>query len=393
MAAAGQPDEQQIGGRRQQGAEEQRLHDAHARGEHAADRRTCDGHAHAVYLGHAGHLVLGVAHVDIEGVGHDAHHHIGNAVAADQRQQQHRLPAVAAHEVDEGRYHRAMHPGGQRQQRAVQTFARQPFAGAGFAPHSVLRHRHVRFAYQQRGQHADPHAGRHHQIGKAPRPVFVGGVGQVHRRGQPQHAGRGGDHGDAVAALVGGRHRALQPLFHRLDAVGVERDVLGGRGEGHRQRAPGHAFECLGRIGAGHADQRGRDRPLRQQQPGTSAAEQAGEQRQRQPVHQRRPHPFETVGQTYPAEIADGRAVHTGFAQPVGQRTQYQDERKAGRKAEEEHAGDARVRVHLEAGEPAGGSGHRSRAEVCLAREDTSRSRAAAARRRRIRRIPGRTAP
>src|SRR5256885_5540909 len=33
----------------------------------------------SVYLGHGGHLVLGEAHVHVEGVGHDAHDHVADA--------------------------------------------------------------------------------------------------------------------------------------------------------------------------------------------------------------------------------------------------------------------------------------------------------------------------
>src|SRR6218665_935832 len=44
-------------------------------------------------------LILAEAHVDIERLGHDAHHHIADAVYGDQRQDRCRLPAMAAQEV------------------------------------------------------------------------------------------------------------------------------------------------------------------------------------------------------------------------------------------------------------------------------------------------------
>ena len=99
VAARAQPGKQQVAGGAQHRAQHQHPHHAETHGQRAADKGADQRHDHAVDLGDGGHLVLGVAHVDIKRVGHDAHHHVADAVDGDQRQDQRRLPAVAAQKV------------------------------------------------------------------------------------------------------------------------------------------------------------------------------------------------------------------------------------------------------------------------------------------------------
>jgi fatty-acyl-CoA synthase len=110
MAMAGQPGEQQVAGRAEHRAQHQHAHHAQAHRQHAADEGADQRHDHAVDLGDGGDFVLGVAHVHIERVGHDAHHHVADAVDGDQRQDQHRLPAVAAEEIGKRLDQRAAQP-------------------------------------------------------------------------------------------------------------------------------------------------------------------------------------------------------------------------------------------------------------------------------------------
>ena len=55
-------------------------------------------------------------------------------------------------------------------------------------------------------------------------------------------------------------------------------------------------------------------------------------------VDQRRPDPFEAIGQADPAQVANRGAVNTGLAQPEAQRAEHQQQRQAGRKAQQQHA-------------------------------------------------------
>ena len=107
VPARAQPGEQQVAGGAEHGAQHQHAHHAQAHRQRAADEGADQRHDHAEHLGDGRHLVLGVAHVDVERIGHDAHHHVADAVDGDQRQDQHRLPAVAAQEVGEGFHQRA----------------------------------------------------------------------------------------------------------------------------------------------------------------------------------------------------------------------------------------------------------------------------------------------
>jgi hypothetical protein len=64
------------------------------------------GHDQAEDLADPGDLILGEALVDIEHVGHHAHHRVGHAIGSNQPEQQQRLPAVAQDKVIDRREHR-----------------------------------------------------------------------------------------------------------------------------------------------------------------------------------------------------------------------------------------------------------------------------------------------
>jgi hypothetical protein len=85
--------------------------------------------------------------------------------------------------------------------------------------------------------------------------MFIGQIGHIDGRRQPENAGRGSNHRDAVTTLISRGHGALQALFDSFDAIGVERDVLRRRSEGNRQRKPDHAVQRFSRISTGHAHQ------------------------------------------------------------------------------------------------------------------------------------------
>jgi len=150
-----------------------------------------------------------------------------------------------------------------------------------------------------------------------------------------ERAGGGQQHGHAVAGHVGGGERGLVAVLGDLQAVGVDGDVLGRRGEGHGHGEGNQQGEVVARVAQRHAEQADGDQRLREDQPGTALAQRA-EQRQAPLVEHRRPDPFEGVGEADPAGVADGFARHPGLAQPDRQRREHQHRRQPRGEAEQQ---------------------------------------------------------
>ena len=160
----------------------------------------------------------------------------------------------------------------------------------------------------------------------APTPTTIraaiSAVGEVPAQGlgQDQRRGAGDDHGDAVAPLVGGGHGALAALVDRLDAPGVDDDVLGGAGEADAAPpAPPSAAgwrpdrPCI-------MPQDDHHQGLGDEHPRAAVAEQPGEAGNGGAVDQRRPDELEGVGQSGQAEEADHLQRQAGrrAATPTG---------------------------------------------------------------------------
>ena len=171
---------------------------------------------------------------------------------------------------------------------------------------------------------------------------------------EPKHSGAGPDHGQAIAGLIGCRQRCLTLAASRLNAKSVQRNVLRCRTDSHRQRAPDDRLQGHTRVIEGHRDQPHHDAQLRQQQPAAPASKPGREQGNRHPVHQRRPDPLEGIGQTHPAQVADGGAVNACFAQPETQGAKHQQQGQTGRKTQRQHAQGGWFQINLETGKPAG---------------------------------------
>ena len=220
----GQPGKQQIAGRAQDSAQHQDPHHAPAQRHGPAGERAQQGHQHAVDFGHCGHFVLGVAHVHIKGIGHDAHHHVADPVGGDQGQNDHRLRAVAPYEVGKGLDHRAAQP-------IDQVFARG-------------QRQRYRFLGKQHRGHAGQHAQRHGQVSDLPRPVLVSGrIRYLGARRNPQRPRARPDHRDAVAGLVRRGQRGLVVAVGGLNTECVQRNVLRGRAHSNSNRAPDHRHQ------------------------------------------------------------------------------------------------------------------------------------------------------
>ena len=133
--------------------------------------------------------------------------------------------------------------------------------------------------------------------------------------GEEQCAGRGQQCGNTVTGHVTGGEGSLAAVVGNFQAIGVDRDVLCRRSEGHDHGDRDQPGQVFLRVAETHPDQAENDQCLGKDQPGTSTP-QLAEQWQAPLVEQRRPHPFKGIGQTDQACIANGFASHTGFAQP-----------------------------------------------------------------------------
>ena len=296
MSARCKPGKQQVGQRRQHRAQHQDAHHAVAQRQHAAERGTDQRHDHAVHARNRRHLVLGKAHIAIKRVRHHAEHDVRDAVSGDQCQQQRRVPAVPAREVEERTQHRRAQP----------------------ADHALLARRQLDGLRLAREEHRDdthPDQARHAQVRREPGPVLVGRLVRIEHRRNPQRPRGSSDHRRAIADLIRRRHRRLARHVGGLDAKGIEGNVLRRGGKSHQQCKADQARQILQRIGKRHARQTRHQHNLRRQQPAAPATQPAREQRQWQPIDQRRPRPLEGVGEPDPGKEADGGAVDAGFAQ------------------------------------------------------------------------------
>ena len=376
MAARCQPREQQIGGGRQQRARHQHAQHADARCDQAADERADQRHDHAVELRDLRDFFLGEAEVAIERIGHHAHHDVRHPVGRDQQQHEQRVPAVAREEVDEGADERAVDPDRRARDGARRRGSRgEPRGHRRFVGRCDRPRTRRGLGRDQRGQHADEHRGCHHAVGDGPRPELIARFGRVEARGDPQRAGARPDHADAIAGLVRGRERRLILERGRLDAIGVERDVLRGRCERDQQRQRDQQAQAECRVRPRHRGQADDDGKLRQQQPAAAAAEQAMQQRQAHAVDERRPCPLERVDPGNPADEADRLEVDARFAQPERQRAEHQQQRQAGREAEQQHAHDGCLGIDAPGGAPV--AARRSRQPVRRWWRRRSRARSA----------------
>jgi hypothetical protein len=77
---------------------------------------------------------------------------------------------------------------------------------------------------------------------------------------------------------------------------------------------------------------------LRQQQPATAAAQVVCKKGNGQAIDQGRPNPLKAIRQTHPTQIANGAAINAGLTQPETQSAEYQEQRQASSKAEQQHA-------------------------------------------------------
>jgi len=195
--------------------------------------------------------------------------------------------------------------------------------------------RYIRYAHEQRGQQRRDHQHAEQHIGTGPGRVLIVEAGGAEAFGKEQRTGRGQQGGDAVAGHIAGGQGGLAAVVGDFQAIGVDRDVLGGGSKGHHDGNGDQPGQVFLRVAEPHADQSEDHQRLCKHQPGATTSE-FTEQWQAPLVEQRRPDPFEGIRQTDQARIADGLAGHTGLTQPHRKRREHQHVRQAGGKAEQQ---------------------------------------------------------
>ena len=107
------------------------------------------------------------------------------------------------------------------------------------------------FADQQGGQNPHTHRQRHTTIGHTPCQGLVGAF-PFDQGGDGQRPCASHDHANAVSGDIGRTHHCLQIDIDGLDAIGIDNDVLRGRGKTKGHRSKGHHGQVLRRVGQAH---------------------------------------------------------------------------------------------------------------------------------------------
>ncbi len=115
----------------------------------------------------------------------------------------------------------------------------------------VDRHVHRRLADQQAGDQPRQDQQGEQRIGQAPGRLAVVEAGGAEPFGENQRAGAGQQDRRAVAGHVAGSEGGLAAILGDFQAVGVDRDVLGGGGERHQQGQADQPGQVALRIAQG----------------------------------------------------------------------------------------------------------------------------------------------
>ena len=142
----------------------------------------------------------------------------------------------------------------------------------------------------------------------------------------------------AIADLIGGR--ALRQLLvrQRLDAIGVDDDVLRGGEEGGDHAPQREAADVVDRIARAELDDRDHKQHLDRPQPSAPLSKETTEHWNGDAIDQRRPQELQRVGCAQGEREADRLLVDADLRQPIGHRPDQQGQREAARNAQEERA-------------------------------------------------------
>ena len=232
-------------------------------------------------------------------------------------------------------HHKADHrnnrpcPTGQHREQQYRPHARLHLAGAAQTGVQPMRFGARRIGRGKAGQRHQRHHHRHHHVNMRP----------AHPRGHDQGQRPPDDGGRAIAKLPQrGQQFQRRIIVRHVDPPCIDDDILRGGGEGRDKGDKGEIADGETRIGGRQPQKPQCQNDLAQQDPAAPAAHPL-QQRQRHPVHQRRPQEFERIGEANPRQHADGGQLDAHLAQPCVQRADQQRKRQPRRKAQPQHTG------------------------------------------------------
>jgi len=196
-----------------------------------------------------------------------------------------------------------------------------------------------RFSNAQSGDHPDRHDRGHGQIGHLPGLKTIKLPGGAKQGGQIERAGPGNQHADTVAGDITGGQQGLHGGTGAFDAIGINDNILSGRGKAEQNRGQGHHYHVAitkHRICTGHPDDGRHHRQLGYKQPGTPPTQQAGKHRHGHLINEWGPKEFKGIPECGPAEKSDCGPVDPGLAQPDREGGKYQQDGNTCRKPEKE---------------------------------------------------------
>jgi hypothetical protein len=216
-----------------------------------------------------------------------------------------------------------------------------------FAQGARRRGSRGRLLAPKRGDHPDRHQRRHDEVGVAP----AQGRNRARSSNEDERKRARDERRDAVARDADRTCDAALLACHHVGAVGVDDDVLRGRGEGDDEREPGDERE----IGARRLERHGGDSQDKRELGEDEPAAAPPEKRRHEAVHRRRPEELPDIRNAHQRERADRRQVHALDRHPGLQRAAGERERQSRGEAERED--------HREASAPEDfdvGRGHQS---------------------------------
>ena len=124
-----------------------------------------------------------------------------------------------------------------------------------------------RLAHPQAGQQAGQHQQGKQRVSAGPGAIGVIAAGGAEPACEIERTGCRQQGGNPVARHIAGGEGSLMGVVGDFQAVGVNRDVLGGRGEGHHHGHGNQPGQVFTRIDQGHTQQAAGYQHLRKDQP------------------------------------------------------------------------------------------------------------------------------
>ncbi|MNE10148.1 hypothetical protein D3C80_1028490 [compost metagenome] len=124
-----------------------------------------------------------------------------------------------------------------------------------------------RLTHHQGGNHRRQHQHAEQHVGAGPGAMQITEAGRAETLGKEQRASGGQQRGDPITGHVAGSEGGLALIVGDFQAVGVDGDILGGRGKGDQHSQGNQPGQVFLRITKAHADESHYHQNLRQHQP------------------------------------------------------------------------------------------------------------------------------